>query len=61
MCLRVKCWGCRKDGLYMDRFEDMPDIEDLVSEAELAGEWFRCTCTGCPGVLEHVTAVLSIH
>ncbi|CAL8466490.1 g6026 [Coccomyxa elongata] len=27
----------RKDGLYMDRFEDMPDIEDLVSEAELAG------------------------
>lgn len=36
--LWISCCACRKDGLYMDRFEDMPDIEDLVSEAELAGE-----------------------
>ena len=30
----------------MDRFEDMPDIEDLVSEAELAGEGCMYHCAG---------------
>lgn len=29
--------ACRKDGLYMDKNEDMPDIETIVGEAELEG------------------------
>jgi len=37
----------RKDGLFLDRYEDMPDVEDIVEAAEAAGDVLRHVSAKC--------------